>query len=445
MLIKQYHVTVLSNLLLAYDKYSRIYDKAGISQSSYPGVFFLVDHAQLPIGINKAAGLLQKLGYPGNRLLVLETLIETDRLKENDLTGTGLGKYIESEQIRVNGLYYPVDNALKPVRVEEAMAEAYAVMQQSVAGFDELAPRTISVLPIANGCQAQCPFCFSKASISHIHKQKHLSMARTNEVLHQAALAGATRAVITGGGEPGLLPAERLHALIKLCRRRFDKVVMITNGYFIANHPNPKARLSALSDSGLSVLAVSRHHYAAQRAAAIMGLDVAFDNLLQAYRGNRQQGAGMTLRVICLLQKGGIDSPAEIEAYLDWAMQQEIEQVCFKELYVASSSESVFYDQASNDWSYAQQVPLAMLINYAAEQGWEEVMRLPWGSPVYRYVKNGRTMQVAAYTEPSVSWELANGMCRSWNLMADGRCYASLEVSDSEVLKNNTAGYCYGL
>ena len=42
-------------------------------------------------------------------------------------------------------------------------------------------------------------------------------------------------------------------------------------------------------------------------------------------------------------------------------------------------------------------------------------------------------MTIAAYTEPSVSWELAQGECRSWNLLADGRCYASLETKHSEI------------
>jgi len=36
-------------------------------------------------------------------------------------------------------------------------------------------------------------------------------------------------------------------------------------------------------------------------------------------------------------------------------------------------------------------------------------------------------VQVAAYTEPSVGWERAHGLVRSWNLMADGTCLASLE------------------
>jgi hypothetical protein len=45
----------------------------------------------------------------------------------------------------------------------------------------------------------------------------------------------------------------------------------------------------------------------------------------------------------------------------------------------------------------------------------------------------GRVLRVAAYTEPSVFWERSRGMCRSWNLMADGTCYANLETAASVV------------
>jgi len=56
---------------------------------------------------------------------------------------------------------------------------------------------------------------------------------------------------------------------------------------------------------------------------------------------------------------------------------------------------------------------------------------LPWGAPVFQLNVEGKQMSVAAYTEPSVAWELRNKMCRSWNLMADGQCYASLEDLES--------------
>ena len=45
----------------------------------------------------------------------------------------------------------------------------------------------------------------------------------------------------------------------------------------------------------------------------------------------------------------------------------------------------------------------------------------------------GRTVSVAAYTEPSLFWERSNGIARSWNIMADGKCLVSLEDRRSTI------------
>ena len=116
----------------------------------------------------------------------------------------------------------------------------------------------------------------------------------------------------------------------------------------------------------------------------------------------------------------------------DWTFHSWVYlQICFKELYVSSSSESIYFDRAGNDWSYDNQVPLSIVTEMAIQQGWELITKLPWGSPVYKVRRGEHSITIAAYTEPTVSWELANKQCRSWNVMADGKCYASLESKDS--------------
>jgi hypothetical protein len=123
-----------------------------------------------------------------------------------------------------------------------------------------------------------------------------------------------------------------------------------------------------------------------------------------------------------------------LEGYLEWAVSRGVEEICFKELYVSTSVESEYFDQAANNWSADNQISLRMIVDFAQDSGWELVHRLPWGAPIFEGLWRGRRVRVAAYTEPSLFWELTNGICRSWNLMADGRCLASLEDRESEVL-----------
>ena len=42
-------------------------------------------------------------------------------------------------------------------------------------------------------------------------------------------------------------------------------------------------------------------------------------------------------------------------------------------------------------------------------------------------------MKIAAYTEPSLFWERSQGIARSWNVLADNRCFVSLEDRESHI------------
>lgn len=116
-----------------------------------------------------------------------------------------------------------------------------------------------------------------------------------------------------------------------------------------------------------------------------------------------------------------------VHAYLERAADDGFDEVCFKELYVASTAESPWAPSEINAYARANQVPLAIVLEALDALGFREVLRLPWGAPVLEGRLSGRALQVAAYTEPSVGWERAHGLARSWNLLSDGRCFASLE------------------
>lgn len=78
------------------------------------------------------------------------------------------------------------------------------------------------------------------------------------------------------------------------------------------------------------------------------------------------------------------------------------------------------------------------MINFCEENGFLKVAELPWGAPVYEGMWKGSNIRVAAYTEPSVYWERVHGICRSWNIMADGAVYTSLEDTASALALDST-------
>ena len=199
-----WHVIVLSNFARGYDKYARRYSKEAIPESTFPDHFFLLREAELPAGIRKAGGLLAKLGIAGDRLLALRTQVPTEDLREN--TRTGIGRYVERAWICLDGVAW-LDAAGNPVPaiLEEVMAEALRLEHEPLHPFEALRPRSFSVLPVARGCQAACPFCFSDASASAEQDQARLDLELVRRQDHDQHLGlGEMPDEVGHGAEDGL-------------------------------------------------------------------------------------------------------------------------------------------------------------------------------------------------------------------------------------------------
>jgi organic radical activating enzyme len=430
-----WHVTVLSNLIRGYDKYSRAYSKSRIPESTFADRFFLLRESELRHGVAKARPLLQRLDIPGNRLVALRTAVSAQELRAN--TRTGIGRFVERDHIILDAVGWLGEETRCPrvVPIEEACAQSLKLLRPQLWSFDAMRPRSFSVLPIANACQAACPFCFSDASVSADQAQARLQLAEVSRYASLARQQGAERFVITGGGEPGLVRHSALCELIAAGSAALGKSVLITNGHHLALHGEADRAqvLADYADAGLRVLAISRHHHDAHTNRDIMRLDTDAGAVARTWSDGRSRWPELQLRLICVLQRGGVENRAQLEAYLTWAVGLGVSEVCFKELYVSTSVESVYYRHSANAWSHANQVPLAIVRDAAAARGLREVDRLPWGAPIFAGEWNGRPLRIAAYTEPSLLWERSEGIARSWNLMADGRCLASLEDRASEL------------
>src|SRR4051794_21075939 len=277
-----YHVTVLSNFARAFDKYSRVYSKARIPESAFRDRFFLLRRDEIEIGVAKASRLLARLALEGDCLLVLETNVPAEDLHAN--TRTGLGRYVLRPHIRVAAVHtLSPRGSLEPSSVEDVTARSLRVLHPRLQSYEALIPRSVSLLPIARGCQARCAFCFSRASISAEQVKGHLDQSVVTAILREGRRRGAKRAVITGGGDPGLVPFEQLLDLVRACARSFpEKVVLITNGRFLADlaESDRLAALHALEGAGLTVLSLSRHHPDRSVNTRIMSLDVGTEDVL---------------------------------------------------------------------------------------------------------------------------------------------------------------------
>ena len=266
---------------------------------------------------------------------------------------------------------------------------------------------TCSVLPVRMACNLQCPFCFSRSSISALKGERRYWRKLDLETYYRFALSrGATRLVVTGGGEP-LLDIDAVLHIISCGSRHFKEIACFTNGAFLT-----PLVARQLSDSGLSYLCYSRHAPRDTDNTRLMGegaptLERFFD------------AAGtLKVRATCVMLRGYVSSPTGVWDYITALSAYGVTEFTFKHTYVAAPT-SVFQAAPQNAWARDH---VAAELDPFDGMGTEE-NRLPWG-PVIRVVGCHR---VCYYYEPAPQWEMDNRLCRSVNLLSDGKVYASLE------------------
>jgi organic radical activating enzyme len=273
---------------------------------------------------------------------------------------------------------------------------------------------TCSVLPVRTACNLTCPFCFSKSSVSALqHERAGWNSLDVESYYAFAQERGATRLVITGGGEP-LLKPDDVVSLIERGRGYFSEVACFTNGTFLTREWSKRLR-----DAGLSYLCYSRHHHNDDACRQLMGptaptLDDFFD-----------AADGLKIRATCVMTRGAIDSREAADEYRDCLARYGVREFTFKHTYIAYE-QSFFRDSSQNQWAREHQVQFDPFENQGLV-----LARLPWGPTIRRLGEH----QVCFYYEPQPQWEQEHLLCRSINLLSDGSVYASLEDQRSRLFQ----------
>jgi len=265
---------------------------------------------------------------------------------------------------------------------------------------------TCSVLPVRVACNCVCRFCFSKSSISALKREwSDWERLPVDAYYEWARDHGATRLVITGGGEPLLRPDDVVR-LVAIGRSFFDEIACFTNGTFLTSELAVR-----LQDAGLSYICYSRHHEDDTRCRELMGVQApSLEDFFKV-------ASGLTIRATCVMARGYVDDAEAVWHYVSVLRRYGVRQFTFKHTYVAYEY-SMFQSSVENEWARTHQV------EFDPFEGEGEVIgELPWGPQIRRI----GDLQVCYYHEPSPIWERRNRLCRSSNLLSDGKVYASLE------------------
>jgi cyclic pyranopterin phosphate synthase len=266
------------------------------------------------------------------------------------------------------------------------------------------------VLPVRVACNLRCPFCFSKSSVSALrHDRADWRALDVAGYYRFARERGATRLVVTGGGEP-LLRADDVVYLVELSRRFFDEVACFTNGTFLT-----RGLARRLHDAGLSYLCYSRHAADDDANRRLMGAGAPrLADFIEA-------AGPLKVRATCVMARGSVENADQVWEYIEALRPFDIREFTFKHTYVAYEG-SLFRGSAQDAWAREHRVEFDPF----GDEG-EVVAALPWGPRVRRI----RGVQACYYHEPTPLWERTHRLCRSSNLLSDGAVFASLEDTSS--------------
>lgn len=136
--------------------------------------------------------------------------------------------------------------------------------------------------------------------------------------------------------------------------------VLYTNGAGFAA-PQGEVLRRALQRFGLSWLELSRHHHDGTANQAIMRFrpEVAIGDQAVFERTARHLSDAVPLRLVCILQRGGVAHPQDVAAYLSWARQCGAGTVVFREF---SRLDDGYRDNATARYLRAERVSMDALL-----------------------------------------------------------------------------------
>lgn len=204
-------------------------------------------------------------------------------------------------------------------------------------------PLTLTPYAATGPCPARCVFCSENLRVEGAGR--HASMLRPGpdwlpglkRALH--ALDGLPFGISLSGLEPtrdcdwllALLDALRQHEVN--ASQPFTEKILYSNGTGFGREQERDRLLDALCDFGLQRVEWSRHGHEQAINDGIMRFrpDAAIGDQQVFERSLAAVTQRLPVTLVCLLQRGGVDTVSGLVAYLSWAEQQGVSGVVFRE------------------------------------------------------------------------------------------------------------------
>lgn len=223
--------------------------------------------------------------------------------------------------------------------------------------------------------------------------------------------------------------------------------VLYTNGAGFAG-PQGEVLRRALQGFGMSWLELSRHHHDGAVNQAIMRFrpEVAIGDPAVFERTARQLADAVALRLVCILQRGGVAQPTDVAAYLAWARQCGAGTVVFREF---SRLDDGYRDNATARYLRTQRVSMDALLTACLDdpdisRGWtlESLTEGYYFWNLRLRTDNGLTVVFESADYGAMHARHATGDVYKLGYFADGQLCAGWEPGHDVLLDTRTAQAC---
>jgi hypothetical protein len=241
----------------------------------------------------------------------------------------------------------------------------------TIAGIERRLALPITLTPYASvrPCSARCGFCSENlrktdggapASLLRPATDYFDGLSRALQALRGVPLSWSLSGLETSDDADWML--RLLHTLTASERDGplVEDRVLYTNGAGFAG-PQAEALRQALQTFGMSWVELSRHHCEGAVNQAIMRFrpEVAIGDQAVFERTARQLAGSVALRLVCILQRGGVAQPRDVAAYLSWAARCGADTVVFREF---SRLDEGYRDNATARYLRTQRVSMDALL-----------------------------------------------------------------------------------
>lgn len=271
--------------------------------------------------------------------------------------------------------------------------------------------QTLSIIAGSQACNARCDYCVSKMTPDDgiAQKPEPINVDRFRRAFEYAMDGQTETAMITGKGEPVLFPdhiTEYLNYLLGF-ERHYDYTIhekeLQTNGICIAEGAVDNL-LHIWRAANMQTIAVSIVHYDpdVNRKIFVPYREHYIDlpDLIA-----KLHGADFSVRLSCVLIKGGIDNSRKLQGLIKFAKAHEVEQLTIRSVNRPSDSRNP--DVAK--WVDEHKLEPGQLedINMYLEENGTVVRTFPFGGAVYS-IYNIRHQNVCSTTSLTKDPQPAN-------------------------------------